>query len=464
MKARYYVWGALGGLAVASAPGSPLWVLPGLGLLAHMAIDERPELVTGAWPLLTTGAQRARAALPAVAWQLPGVRAEERPQAGTARRDSRATAQRDGTGPGWLRTLNDEPDRAPHALIVGPSGAGKTTFACATLSAREGATVVLSPKVNPGNWAGAEVISLDDDGTYAPIAEALAALDLEKRRRIVTLRREGAQALTPLTVVLDELPELVENVRGAGPFAVSLGGIGRELKMRLVCLSTRDEALNIRGWKASQGNFVRVTLDRDRRGALDDGVAVAPITAPAAWGRMAEQAQLRPWRAAQADTAPPQVAAEALAPTAAPSAPSAAPALDLAELLGGLLAEDVPSASGRPGNAPAVPVTVPAGDGNRNGNGAAVSVGTGPGNGPAVTVYAQAWGPGAGRRPTRGRGLDVRRRRQLAEAKRKESELAAAYAEARARGVPSFRAAYAELGGNRDKALAAWQAAGRDRT
>lgn len=460
MKARYYVWGALGGLAVASAPGSPLWVLPGLGLLAHMTIDERPELVMGAWPLLASGAQKARAALPAVAWQLPGVRAEERPQVGTARRDRPATAQRGGTAPApWLRTLNDEPDRAPHALIFGPSGAGKTTFACATLGARDGAAVVLSPKVNPGNWAGAEVISLDDDGTYAPIAEALAALDLEKRRRIVTLRREGAQALTPLTVVLDELPELVENVRGAGPFAVSLGGIGRELKMRLVCLSTRDEALNIRGWKASQGNFVRVTLDRDRRGALDDGVAVQPIAAPATWGRMAERAQLRPWREPEPAPQP--------APQPAPagvSTPQARPALDLSDLLGDLLAAPVPSASASPGNAPAVPVTVTADDGNRNGNGAAVSVGTGPGNGPGVTVYAQAWGPGATRRPPRGRGLDVRRRRQLAEAKRKESELTAAYAEARARGVPSFRAAYAELGGNRDKALAAWQAAGREQT
>lgn len=38
----------------------------------------------------------------------------------------------------WSFPLNEQPDHAPHALLVGPSGAGKTMFTRALLACRTG--------------------------------------------------------------------------------------------------------------------------------------------------------------------------------------------------------------------------------------------------------------------------------------------------------------------------------------
>jgi hypothetical protein len=201
--------------------------------------------------------------------------------------------------PRWLQTINDDPDRAPHALIIGPTGAGKTTMACAVLGTRPDRTVVISPKVNAGNWRGAEVVTLDDDGTYLPIRQTLKDLEQEKRDRIVTLRKRGADALEPLTVVLDETPELVRFAPEAGNFMSSMSSIGRELKMRLMVLSTssRVKDLGIEGRGAALDNFVRVDIDRDRRAILDDGIRQITVPTTEIVGQ-AGRAKLRPWRGA----------------------------------------------------------------------------------------------------------------------------------------------------------------------
>lgn len=199
--------------------------------------------------------------------------------------------------PRWLSAVNDEPDRAPHTLIIGPTGAGKTTMACAALGDRPDRTVVISPKVNGGNWRGAEVITLDDDGTYEPIHQTLLDLEQEKRDRIVTLRKRGADALKPMTIVLDETPELVRFVPKAGDFIGSMSSIGRELKMRLVVISTssRVKDLGIEGRGAALENFIRVDLDRDRRATIDDGIRKMALPTKEVQAR-AKGARLRPWR------------------------------------------------------------------------------------------------------------------------------------------------------------------------
>ncbi|MFZ1412721.1 MAG: type IV secretory system conjugative DNA transfer family protein, partial [Micropruina sp.] len=174
--------------------------------------------------------------------------------------------------------MNDDMDRAPHTLIVGPTGAGKTTLATAIMGDRGGRSIVITPKVSAGGWRGAEVVSLDDDGSYAPLQAALRDLEDEKRQRIVALRQHGRDGLEPLTVVFDELQDLTAHVPEAGAFMVNMASLGREIKVRMVGVGTSDEALNVRGWAASRRNYLRVELDRDRRATLNDGVRTIAVS------------------------------------------------------------------------------------------------------------------------------------------------------------------------------------------
>lgn len=491
MKARYYIWGALGGLAVASAPGTPLWALPGLGLLVHMTVDERPDLLMRAWPQLTEGAQQVRGLLAdgtrAIRALKPGTEARKNaaPTATPASADPprqarRAQVQETARRPRWLEVVNDDLDRAPHALIVGPSGAGKTTLATAIMGDRGGRSVVISPKISAGAWSGAEVITLDDDGSYAPLVAAFTDLEDEKRQRIVTLRREGPDALEPITIVLDELQDLTAHVPAAGEFMVNLSSIGREIKMRLVGVGTTDEALNIRGWKASRRNYVRMELDRNRRATLDDSTRTISIT-PAEVQPLAQRAKLRPWRGTSAVTAevtaPAQVVAPAprgvTRPVSAPaegvSGADAAVSVDALDLLDALLAQPVPSASGRLDTPVPVPVSVP--------NRAVTDTGTDtPSGGVSLTlerdgghltvnVNARAEAAPAERatgrsRTRKGRAFDARRRRQMHQTQNQDAQkaqLQSAYAQRKAAGV-SYRKAFAELGGSSEETRAWWRA------
>ncbi|RRR75225.1 MAG: hypothetical protein EI684_05315 [Candidatus Viridilinea halotolerans] len=143
------------------------------------------------------------------------------------------------------------------------------------------------------------------------------------------------------------------------------------------------------------------------------------------------------------------------------TSPTSKVAPDPDPLLAALLNTSVPSAAGRPETENPVSVSNPHVQRNENSH-TQTRVTVTPernGGGAVVKIFAQAMAGRSRGGPVRGRGLNMRQRRIRIAREQKAEVLRQAYAEARASGIPSFRKAYADLGGNRAEALAAWQAA-----
>lgn len=158
--------------------------------------------------------------------------------------------------------------------------------------------IVLTPKVKPADWRGAPVVSLDDGGSYAPLARAVAALEAERCRRLVLVRQ--GHAPEPLTVVLDEVPDLVDEVPGTGDLIRKIGQMGRDLRVRMIlCTSSaRVRDLGMVGRGAARSNFGQVRLspavaDRPREGLLAWGEEETPLDLKLV-PRLAQQADLGP--------------------------------------------------------------------------------------------------------------------------------------------------------------------------
>ena len=467
------VFGGGAGMGALLAPGSLIWAAPAfLGAVAMgFTVPEVRHELRESLPAL----REAVRALPRPAALLPqrGQTVAAAATVASAPTPSGTHAPA-GTEPlrprQWLHALNDRPDDNPHLTVVGPSGTGKTTFVAATLGQRGGRVVVLTPKVTPGAWRGAEVVTLDDDLSYAPLAAALNDLQTEAKQRSAKLRR--GEPLEPMTVVLDELPELHAEIPGAGKFAVRLSRWGRELGMRQVVIATSDDALNIPGWAATRSNYARVVLEKPtaggaRHATLDDGQTQQRLDL----GHVkagAERAQLRPWRGEEGASMLVSRPAQAVSNAPTVSKPVSN------DLLASLLAETLSSASGRQD----IPATLSKSMTNAldtDLDRATVSMQLDPldrvftlnvnaraeATPASIPASIPASAPVGGRRMARGRGLDMRRRRHMAQARQiedRKTELQTAYAARKAAGV-SYSKAYAELGGNSTESRAWWKAA-----
>lgn len=446
---RWYHWTFILGAATAS-PLPPLAFLFIVGLITSLVYDFAPDAVRSlpALPgrayqqvmLLTSGEQPQRRR-PVASDLVSDDNGDGAAEGRTVRLDAPspapaiATPQQQGPArkqaqvrerPRWVEIVNDEPDKHPHALILGGTGAGKTTMAKAIIGDRGGRTVVLAPKVSPKGWvnSGAEVATLDDDCTYAPIVQALQDIDEEKRRRSRLVKL--GKTPEPLTIVLDDIQDLAVKEPAAGELMVNLSSIGRELNMRLIGIGTTDDALNIRGWKASRNNYVRIETDSDRRGTLSDGKRTLIIHAQES-KRLADAARLTPWRGeveqlSLPDPAPTRrpVAADTPRQTVITErVPARGPAVDLSDLLDDLLAQAVPDAPALP-QATEQQVTI-----RRDGG--------------DVNVYVRQEAATVARATKRqGNGINVRERRRRAE-----------YIKA-AQAGEKFEPTYKRLGGSRN--------------
>jgi hypothetical protein len=160
----------------------------------------------------------------------------------------------------WEPILNHRPDEVPHLFIYGPSGSGKTVFAQHLIASRDGQVVVLDPKWQRGKWGGAPTATVDDEGNYTPIDAAASQLLAEFKRRL-RLHKDG-QLAEPLTVVIDELPDLNDECPNVRKLFLSLLRMGRELQMRLIALSTGRgvEDLGLKGRGDARHNLITVRL------------------------------------------------------------------------------------------------------------------------------------------------------------------------------------------------------------
>lgn len=455
------VFGGLAGVCTLAFPGSPMWLAPAALALTGCALTV-PELrqeAARALPLLSEARPLIQGPANVARGVGEWVRTGQRMPAGAAAAPQRGAQSRHAAPPATEGAeLFDALESSPHRLIIGHTRGGKTTLVhhMATAWAARGERVLVAdPDAAPGLWPGCEVRGHGDN--VAAIGELLQVVagEVETRRQ---LRAQGVRRFEPLHFVVDEAQDVLPVLPGGLELFEDVARRGGKLNIRMT-VGVQDKqvkTLGLEGKSEVLRNLQVADVLKNREGRR---VAVLRDAETGQKVSMPIPALLDPESLIVEAPRPAMATTQNLRPVPRP-APTDAP-LDLSDLLNDLLAQPVTSASESVRNAPAVPVTVTGDGGNGNGNSASVTVGTGEG-GPVVKVYAQALA--AGRNPARrGRGLDMKARRARAAAQRQVDELARAYADARAAGVPSFRAAYADLGGNRDKALAAWQAAGNQK-
>lgn len=160
-----------------------------------------------------------------------------------------------------LREMLDRITETPHWLIVGETGSGKTTLAQALVAARSGYVAILDPKWRPGKWGGAPVVPIDDDGEYRGIEQALQAILHELQIRLTALK-QGQDDFAPLTIVIEELPTVVDECPTARKVVLRLGQLGRELQIHVIGLSQGYgvEDLGLKGRADNKANFGTIRL------------------------------------------------------------------------------------------------------------------------------------------------------------------------------------------------------------
>lgn len=180
----------------------------------------------------------------------------------------------------WLGWVND-PDGEPHLMISGKTKAGKSTVAEALLSARvaRGDDVfIIDPHYQPVNkygettWCGLRGVG--GDGWHT-VKGALAAVrgEYERRKLAANQGEMPPGGFTPLTIIIDEAPEIYEEItREWESFQGVMGSGARKYSIYLIVITQSHFIKDIGGSTAKRENFAIVALNEKAKRLIEDEV------------------------------------------------------------------------------------------------------------------------------------------------------------------------------------------------
>lgn len=149
-------------------------------------------------------------------------------------------------------------------MIIGNSGAGKSTVAQYLAYTVGGKVRVLECEGTPDDWIGLEVIGRGED--WGAIDAAMQAESEELSRRIRIRNEQGDKALigTDEVTIVEEYPEVTQKCGSAAEWFERHGRRGRKAKRFIICLSQYDRvsAWGLEG-KSDLGDcFYRLRLSK----------------------------------------------------------------------------------------------------------------------------------------------------------------------------------------------------------
>lgn len=162
-----------------------------------------------------------------------------------------------------VASLNDV-GKQTHVLIIGETGAGKSTLATEIANRLGGIVLVVDPHASPGDWPGLEVVGRERN--YAAIAAVMTA-QLNEMNRRYALRAKGQPYGYELTTIVDEGAAIAKSPECKKIFPEwfsTLGCEARKVQMRMIILTQGQSAktLNIEGQTELRSNFCLLRLGK----------------------------------------------------------------------------------------------------------------------------------------------------------------------------------------------------------
>lgn len=218
----------------------------------------------------------------------------------------------------WLDRANHQPDIAPHLIVAGPTGSGKTLLTLALLNDRPGRLVITTPKPpHTDPWGGLPAVRLDDDLSMTSIGAAIEQVYTEMLRRNAQHAEPNPE---PLTLVIDEYPLTCEEVRGIQATILRMLRFGRSAGIRVILLAqeTSVKALGLEGNGGARSNCLFIECKPEYRAEMYRWAATpVPIDTrrvpdlaaqrihPVRWWQPAPERAAAPAREARAEPAAP---------------------------------------------------------------------------------------------------------------------------------------------------------------
>lgn len=142
----------------------------------------------------------------------------------------------------WKR-LNRDYDKFPHLFLLGDTGSGKSHLADRLIRFLEGYSLVITPKKHPKAFKGLPVVGLPYNSKE--IYRTVTSLVQLMVDREIEMNATGEDNLTPVNVLLDELPVAIADCKDEGLDLLKplkkLIRAGRSSRIRLIILAQGQE-------------------------------------------------------------------------------------------------------------------------------------------------------------------------------------------------------------------------------